>query len=1336
MFRILESQAPAKQTATDTIDVLSSRLQSATLLEDRRAAIQGLRSFAKLYPASVASGGLRSLISSLRNDSEDVDTIKVVLETLLMLFTPDESSPEASDEIALWLADEFTQRQDNITTLLDLLEAREFYSRLYSLQLMSHICSARPERTQECIFTAPLGISKLVSTLTDAREPVRNEALVLLIALTPASEELQKLVAFENAFEILFSLIEAEGALSLGTEVVEDCLSLLAQLLRFNVSNQSFFRETGSIKRVTALLHECQQEPEGDEPVPQWTQLHRDKNVWGLLAIIQLFLIRGGMSTPINQTAFWQNGVTEQVLSIAFGQRFSVNVTSKALGTCADLIRGNSPLQERFGDIEVLWGSYSRGDQAANGDAHEPLRINVIEAFLKLSLEPAPNSLLDARLAACECMKAFFAHHPGIRIHVLRRAIEGHTSGQDKIPNILSVLLTAPELRGNADPYQVWMASVLMFHLIFDDGEAKALAMSVTEGDAESGEEVVTSVQSVVGNLITGLQRGDDERITVGYLMLLCGWLFEDPDVVNDLLGEGSSIQTLLQEIKHQRVPSKLIPGLCTVLLGVIYEFSTKDSPIPRITLHKLLIEQLGREQYIDKITRLRECELVRDFEVLPQTAAGPLEGGLPEVFFDRSFIEFLKDNFSRLLRAIDREPGFEISVVANGVEKGVSRELVDSLRAELEDRTQTLQKLESDLVSIQRKLDQEHQDHRKTKESGTIELTRAQQAQQSLQYSHAQELSHQLSKLEEQHKHAHNELLRKHGDQLRAIDHQLKEVSAESERKSHQAKEVRDHHEREVAGLQKTIRGLEQEISRIEEHNMVEVADFNKRVQELENVITQSRESHKAQVTDLEKKIQVLENTNRSHDGHVAELNNKIQELQTTITQSWETHGGEVTGLEKQIETLQISKKSHNKHVTDLETKIQDLESNKKSSESQLAYLQKQIEDLESTKKSHGGQVDGLEKKIQDLERTKKSHDGQVTNFEKKIQDLESAKKSHGKEVTELKNKIQHLESTNKSSDGEVTGLNKKVQDLESAKKSHAGQVAELEKKIQGLEGSKNSHDKEVTDLKKKLEELQSTKGSHDGQVTDLNKKIQDLESTKTSHESQVADLEKKIQGLESAKGTQGGQVTDMEKKIQSLESSLAASKKEHEKEVDDYKKKLESLESDLSAAKKQHENSATGHSDTVGTLETNLATAKKEHETELAALKKTVASLESDLAESKNFSKGLQSAQEDASSKTSALETRAKEAEDKAKEAESQARSAADALKAIQAQLEKARAEAKEKEDSRQTAQSELEDLLIVFGDLEVKRTQDKNRLKELGEEVSEAEDDDEDDDEEDDV
>jgi intracellular protein transport protein USO1 len=120
-------KTPPLQTATATIDTLCGRLQSATLLEDRRAAILGLRSFAKQYPASVASGSLRELISTLRRDglgekgskdernkgagnegTGDVDTIRLVLETLLMLFNPDSNSPEAGDEIALFLADEFS----------------------------------------------------------------------------------------------------------------------------------------------------------------------------------------------------------------------------------------------------------------------------------------------------------------------------------------------------------------------------------------------------------------------------------------------------------------------------------------------------------------------------------------------------------------------------------------------------------------------------------------------------------------------------------------------------------------------------------------------------------------------------------------------------------------------------------------------------------------------------------------------------------------------------------------------------------------------------------------------------------------------------------------------------------------------------------------------------------------------------------------------------------------------------------------------------------------------------------------------------------------------------
>ena len=316
MFTI--ASTPAKQSVGETITTLSGRLTSSTLLEDRRAAILGLRSFAKEYPASVASGSLRGLIGSLSNDGEDVDTVKIVFETLLMLFNPNANSPEASEEIALWLADEFTQRQDNVTLLLDFLETNDFYSRLYSLQLLSAILSSRTERTEECILTAPLGISRLAAVLDDRREAIRNEGVSLLINLTPKSFELQKVVAYENAFERIFNIIQQEGGLSQGDRVVEDCLIFLANLLRLNVSNQSFFRETGCVPKLARLLAEAMGNEEAEEEVAAWAQVQKNRNIYALLAVLRLFLVIGSVGTQANQASFWQHGILREVLSLAF----------------------------------------------------------------------------------------------------------------------------------------------------------------------------------------------------------------------------------------------------------------------------------------------------------------------------------------------------------------------------------------------------------------------------------------------------------------------------------------------------------------------------------------------------------------------------------------------------------------------------------------------------------------------------------------------------------------------------------------------------------------------------------------------------------------------------------------------------------------------------------------------------------------------------------------------------------------------------------------------------------------------------------------------------------
>ena len=65
---------------------------------------------------------------------------------------------------------------------------------------------------------------------------------MLLIQLTKGNANIQKIVAFENAFDRICDVISQEGAID-GGIVVEDCLLLMVNLLRGNYSNQNFFKE-------------------------------------------------------------------------------------------------------------------------------------------------------------------------------------------------------------------------------------------------------------------------------------------------------------------------------------------------------------------------------------------------------------------------------------------------------------------------------------------------------------------------------------------------------------------------------------------------------------------------------------------------------------------------------------------------------------------------------------------------------------------------------------------------------------------------------------------------------------------------------------------------------------------------------------------------------------------------------------------------------------------------------------------------------------------------------------------------------------------------------------
>ena len=792
---------------------------------------------------------------------------------------------------------------------------------------------ARPERTQECILIAPLGTSRLVATLDDPRDAIRNEGLVLLTDLSRTSPELQKLFVFEDAFTKVFNMIQGDGGLLQGGIVVQDCLSLLASLIRHNASNQTNIREMGHIARFTTLLPGAKKPKKprtNPEDEDDWTSPQSDKNIWGLLAIMRMFLTKGSAGTPQNQTAFQKHGLLRQLLNVAFDPSTAMAIKIEALNTCADMIRGNPRLQEGFAQEQVR----PIVDPTANGAStpNAVVSVYVIEALLNLVLTPAPNDLFDLRNAACECVRSYFYSHMQIREHFLNRAIGGHEGG-DETANALTILLAGPQASPFPDPYRTWFASTLIYHLIVGDLRAKGTLMQVKEGDAESGEEVVTCIQTLTANLIASLQLSQDERISIAYLMLLIEWLYEDAAGVDDFLGEASSLQSLVQATLTPGDDRVILRGLCAALLGVVYEFSTKDSPVPRRELQPVLTSKLGREKYLEAISELRQHPLVRDFEVLPRT--GSSGGSLPEVFFDEMFVDFLKDNFSRLTRAIDRNPNIE----QHQSHDGVDRDVVDALRSERDEKEQSIQELRTQLMTLEQKLDQESADHRKTQQSADEQRTTLKRINDKLH----DDLDKEIATKDREHRQAMLELENKYNLQVVALNNKLQQISKESslsvgrvkqeyDERLHESNKSRMELERRLDLSDKarqealeTIRSLEQ----TQQKTRMEITTITETLRNLQGHVKDSEEQVKGLKEDkegLQSTIERLKSENQELKTKVQDQIWKVKDAEEKLRKAEASTKGSKGGKDKEVKTLHDKLRAAEKSTEEKQTELDDL--------------------------------------------------------------------------------------------------------------------------------------------------------------------------------------------------------------------------------------------------------------------------------------------------------------------------------------------------------------------------------------------------------------------------
>jgi hypothetical protein len=96
-----------------------------------------------------------------------------------------------------------------------------------------------------------------------------------------------------------------------------------------------------------------------------------------------------------------------------------------------------------------------------------------------------------------------------------------------------------------------------------------------------------------------------------------------------------------------------MVQGLCAFLLGIVYEFNREPGPITRETLHPILQSRVGPDQFVSRILRLREDPRFRNvgpgvLEMAEEEDSIEELGEEDGLWFDYSFVEFLKTNYSK----------------------------------------------------------------------------------------------------------------------------------------------------------------------------------------------------------------------------------------------------------------------------------------------------------------------------------------------------------------------------------------------------------------------------------------------------------------------------------------------------------------------------------------------------------------------------------------------------------------------------------------------------------------------------------------------------------------
>ena len=650
---------PANQaTGNSTVEKLRNRVTSATLVEDRRDALRALKGMSREYRKEVGELCLDILLEVIKSYKSDAESVAYAAEALLNVISC-EQGEERTDQLNLGkdFAGILVQNPDNVSLLLDLMEEFDFQVRRITTRLLTALLMYKLAETQEYILKSPMGVSKTMDLLSDSREVIRNDALLLVYQLTRSNSQIQKIVAFENAFERLMNIIHQEGY-SDGGIIVEDCIAIMQNLLRGNSSNQAFFREASQIQllvpffqfKITSSM--------------SWPK-QKIGNIVYMLSLVRTMVSPGNSQHNIStcQKVIMQCDLLPLLCNFMFAGGVPTEILIETINTVAEVMRGCLVNQVYFNSVST--------------PSHPP-RQGVLTILMCMVNEKQP---LPLRLAALYCFLSYLYKNEDGQDKVIRTLLPSSTETTVSAGQVLCAGLFG------SDPLSNWMTAVALAASLSSKMKPELLRVQLSM----QGKGQVTLLQQCSSILVEVSDLKPLSR--VGLLLLLCSWLVECPVAVGHFLGIQINVPFLTRVIQHHydNDVDQLVGGLCAFLLGICLTYNDSScESYPPETLRQVIAHHIGQETFVQSLM------LISSSDAFTRAAKQPhptCEFSSPnQVCFDYSFTVLFKQASDTILKALDPSTALALENSSAAPKKFHSDEPLSINNTSFEEHTSVVQ--------------------------------------------------------------------------------------------------------------------------------------------------------------------------------------------------------------------------------------------------------------------------------------------------------------------------------------------------------------------------------------------------------------------------------------------------------------------------------------------------------------------------------------------------------------------------------------------------------------------------------------------------------------------